>query len=182
MIIKKYKLFLESRYPFGCAMIKVNIDNWNEIVSEISPYDIYRYYSDIFGIQKNPHLSLLYGLHSEVSKSDVESCLTGISKINIEVDGLDFFKGKFKDILILRVKNNEKINSIYNCLSKLPNSDRIANYTPHITIAYLKPGRAQKYTDEKSPFYLGDFNFEIDNIKEVYYSTNTGKEFKINLS
>ena len=81
MKIKKYIQFVKEStgYDYGCVMVEVPVSNWNEICSVIDKDDIYEEENDTsYGIQENPHLTLLYGLKSDVSKEKVEDILENI--------------------------------------------------------------------------------------------------------
>ena len=70
MIIKKYIDFIKESingYSYGCVMVEVPVKNWEELVQVIDIDDIYEEKGDsTYGIQKNTHLTLLYGLHGSL--------------------------------------------------------------------------------------------------------------------
>jgi 2'-5' RNA ligase len=152
MIIKKYIQFLKeaiSGYKYGCVMIKVPFSNWEEITSCIDPNDIYEIKGDsTYGIQKNPHLTLLYPVLSNVKFEKVKEVLDKViyKNIIIKIDKIDVFENEEFDVLKFNVDNNEYLNKIHNELkNNIPNEYKYDIYRPHITIAYLKKGKGKKY-------------------------------------
>jgi hypothetical protein len=173
--LKSYKLFEEKTYEFGCVMVDVPVKNWNEITSFIDTDDIYTVSdNDTYGIQDRPHLTLLYGTHKEVTSEQVESLLKNVKPFSIEIDGVDIFENKDYDVVKFNVKKNDLLQSIFDSLSTLPNSNSFKDYKPHITIAYVKKGTGKKYIKS-------DYKWKVDNINEVTYSMVDGNEYKFSL-
>lgn len=75
--IIKYKTFESFEYENGCIMLELPISNWNEILSTIDEEDIY----DVkggkipFGLQKRPHLTLLYPIKKSITFDQVKPVL-----------------------------------------------------------------------------------------------------------
>jgi 2'-5' RNA ligase len=173
--LKSYKLFEEKNYEFGCVMIDVPVKNWNEITSFIDTDDIYTVSdNDTYGIQVRPHLTLLYGTHKEVTSEQVESLLKNVKPFSIEIDGVDIFENKDYDVVKFNIKKSDILQSIFDSLSTLPNSNSFKDYKPHITIAYVKKGTGKKYIKP-------DYKWKVDNINEVTYSMVDGNEYKFSL-
>ena len=172
MKIKNYIQFIKesSGYEYGCVMIEVPVSNWNEITSYIDPEDIYTGGDDTHGIQEFPHLTLLYGLHKEVTPEMVKSVFEGFKKeINIEVNGIDIFENKDYDVVKFNVNPDGALQELHDKLSELPNSDQFPNYTPHITIAYVNKGTGKKYVKP-------DYKYEVKNVDKITYSMVDGNE------
>ena len=108
MKIKNYIQFIKesSGYEYGCVMVEVPVSNWNEITSYINPEDVYEEPGDNnHGIQKNPHLTLLYGLHEGVTEEQVKSVFENFDgDINIKVDGIDIFENEKYDVVKFNVR------------------------------------------------------------------------------
>jgi hypothetical protein len=176
MVIKKYEQFLSesTQYKFGCVMLEVSISNWDEIIYSISKEDIYEVEGENYGLQTNPHVTILYGLHEEVSLDQVKSVFEGLNEsIYIKIEGIGVFENKDFDVVKFNVIPNRTLQNLYDRLSEFPNSNEYPEYRPHITIAYVKKGRGKKYED---PTYT----HSVDNIDEVCYSMSNGsKEYFI---
>lgn len=177
-MIKKWNEFEvneSSNYDYGCAMIETPFSNWDEITGIISPEDIYiKEVDDTYGIQKNPHVTLLYGLHSNVKPVDVEPLIKSIKGLNIKVNGIDIFENDEFDVVKFNVVNNPQLTEVFNELSKLPNSNTFPDYTPHITIAYVKKGLGAKYINS-------NWSLTID-VDRVVYSMSNGERVYFYLS
>lgn len=174
MKIKNYIQFIKesSGYEYGCVMIEVPVSNWNEITSYIDPEDIYTGGDDTHGIQEFPHLTLLYGLHKEVTPEMVKSVFEGFTKdINIEVNGIGIFENNDYDVVKFNVNPDGALQELHDKLSELPNSDQFPNYTPHITIAYVNKGTGKKYVKP-------DYKYEVKNVDKITYSMVDGNEIK----
>ena len=80
MKVKKYIQFIKesTSYDYGCVMVEVPVSNWNEITSIINKDDLYEVEGEKYGIQENPHLTLLYGLKPNITKEQIEE-VTGKS-------------------------------------------------------------------------------------------------------
>jgi 2'-5' RNA ligase len=175
MVILNYTKFLESKYEYGCVMIDLYISNWNELLESIDSEDIYNNGENL-GLVKRPHLTLLYGLHKEVSDKDVLNCFKGfeIDNFKIKIKGISIFENPEFDVVKLGVENNKTLIEINRRLSKLPNSNQFPEYKPHLTLAYLKRGSGKKYENP-------EYSYQIKNIKKIVYSRPDNTELIINI-
>lgn len=174
MIIKKYIQFVKEAingYKYGCVMIEVPVSNWNEITSWIDPNDVYESKGDsTYGIQKNPHVTILYGLHDNVTEEMVKSVFDNYHEdIHIEVDGVGIFENPDFDVVKFNVNPDGALQHLFDELSKFPNSNEYPDYKPHITIAYVKKGMGKKYVKP-------DYKYTVKNVDKVCYSMANGKK------
>jgi 2'-5' RNA ligase len=180
MIIKNYIQFIKESingHKYGCVMIEVPVSNWDEITSSIDPEDIF--YADENddpkGIQENPHLTILYGLHDDVTEDQVKSVFEGFTgDINIEVDGVGIFENDKFDVVKFNVNPDGALQHLHDELSKFPNSDQFPDYKPHITICYTKKGTGKKYVKP-------DYKYTVKNVDNITYSLASGEKvhFKV---
>jgi 2'-5' RNA ligase len=171
MIIKKYKQFLKESNGFnlGCVMLEVPVSNWDEIISSINEEDLYTDEGKP-GIQENPHVTVLYGLHEEVSLEQVKSVFEDIDEsIDIRIEGIGVFENEKFDVVKFNVVAGGTLQDLHNRLSEFPNSNEYPEYEPHITIAYIKKGHGKKYEDLA-------YKHSIENIDEVCYSLTDGSK------
>lgn len=68
-------LLSENRkYEFGCVMLSFNFPQIKEIHNIIDDDDLYIDENDpSFGLEKDSHCTLLYGLHKDVTLNDVQT-------------------------------------------------------------------------------------------------------------
>lgn len=178
--IIEYKLFESFEYADGCLMFDIdNQLNWKDILSSIKKEDIYDSKSERYGLQKRPHLTLLYPIKRNVSfekiKDVLDESLTDAIKqgIDLDIQSIDFFDNKDYDILYLKCKSSKSLSTLRNKLKdNIPNKCVHRHYKPHITIAYLKKGEAKKYCK--------DFSRKIKKLDKITYTLN-GKDSYYNI-
>jgi len=178
MIIKSYIQFIKesSGYEYGCVMVEVPVSNWNEITSFIDPEDVYTGGDDSHGIQELPHVTILYGLHKEVTSEMVKSVFEEFTgNINIEVNGIGIFENKDYDVVKFNVNPDGALQELHDKLSEFPNSNEYPDYKPHITIAYVNKGTGKKYAKP-------DYKYTVKNVDKITYSMPSGEKvhFKYN--
>jgi 2'-5' RNA ligase len=144
--MKNYTQFLESTinegngpYEYGCAMLFLNAPEIEKIQESIDPSDL-----SGSGLEKEHHVTLLYGIHSnEVSEDEVfKAC--EMTPHEVRLHNISLFENKEYDVLKFDADCPElqKANAR---LVKLPHTTDYPDYHPHATIAYLKPGTGSKY-------------------------------------
>lgn len=169
-MIKNYKDFINENntYEYGCVMLYFDIENWEDITNIIDPDDIHEE-----GIENEPHLTLLYGLHKEVTLDEIKNIMKDYNSIEANIEGIDFFDNDEYDVLKFNIKASKELAEINSRLSELPNSNEYKDYKPHLTISYLNKGKAEKYITP-------NYNMKLIG-KRVIYTTPNGdkKEFKL---
>jgi hypothetical protein len=169
----KYDQFLSesNSYDFGCAMIEVPFLDWSQITGMIEPDDVYEAEGDrSYGVQDNPHVTVLYGLHSSVSTEALKEAISGFSEeLSIKVDGIGTFENEGFDVVKMNVVPDGGLLRLNEIISELPNSNEYPEYKPHITIAYVKKGLGRKYED-------ASFKREVGGIREICYSMPSGEK------
>ena len=179
MVIKDYNKFLESKsgklYRYGCVMVYLDIPNWDSIVSHIKSEDLYKPDEKRYGLETNPHVTILYGLHQDVSDEDVINVFStiNIGDISLDIDGIDCFENQDFDVIKMNVKS-DTLNFLNKELSKLPHTTDYPDYKPHITIAYLLPGHGKKYIET-------DYKYNFNQVKKIIYSKSNGQKLEITL-
>lgn len=177
MVIKSYQTFLESKnYRYGCVMVYLDIPNWEEITSIIDKKDLYKPEDRKYGIQKNPHVTILYGLHSDVKDEDVIKIFDNIksSDFKINVNKIDSFNNQEFDVVKMSV-SCDKLYELNKELMKLSHTTDYPDYKPHITLAYVLPGESEKYLQN-------NYNYTFENIKNIIYSKSNGEKIQIKLN
>jgi 2'-5' RNA ligase len=159
-------------------MIHVPVENWNEITSKISSEDLYKESEgDNFGIQKNPHLTLLYPITKIVDVDEIKSIIRSVVKdeIPVKIQGIDLFENQNYDVVKFNVLPNDILNNLHDELKlRVPNNDRYEVYNPHITLAYAKKGLGQKYVDP-------NYNYDFKSIDKIIYTRPNDTDLIIEL-
>lgn len=180
MKIKKYIDFVNESingYSYGCVMVEVPVKNWKEITQFIDVDDLYEEKGDsTYGIQNNPHLTLLYGLHENVTEEQIKSVFDEFNEqIDIEIEGVDIFENENFDVVKFNVKKTNTLQKIFDKLSEFPNSNEYPDYKPHITIGYVKKGLGKKYVNP-------NYKYKVEDATEITYSKANDDVFKFHLN
>lgn len=143
---KMIKEETSERIEYGSLMLFFNIPRWNKITSVILPDDLYEKDGE-YGIEKEPHLTILYGFHDEVNAEDVFKLVKeniSMKPIEVHLSGISVFKNPDFDVVKFDAESPEltKLNGI---VKQLPNTSNFPDYHPHITIGYVKKGEGEKY-------------------------------------
>jgi len=162
----------KQTYDYGCSMIYFDFPKMNEIHSMIEKEDIYTEEEDgSYGLEDEPHATLLYGLHSdEIDDDDVlsTSIKSGIPD-ELKLHNASCFNNDKYDVLKFDV-DDDHLHKINAELTKLPHTTDYPDYHPHSTIAYLKKGKGEKYTQK-----LKDAWYTVNPSKIVYSKPNGDK-------
>jgi hypothetical protein len=147
----------KSTYSFGCVMLYFNFDDITKIRSLISPSDIYTEEGDnTYGLEDEPHTTLLYGLHEGVSDMDVERVLDKYTYLTCKIHNPSLFNNDSYDVLKFEV-SGDNLHQTNGDLKQLPHTTSYPNYNPHLTIGYLKKGEGQKYVNMLNTGGLSEF-------------------------
>ena len=159
----------ERKYEFGCAMLYFDFPEIAKVQDIIEKSDIHPN-----GLEDEPHITLLYGIHSdEVSDDDVMDVSTSTPIESIKLSNLSLFKNEEFDVLKFDAEAPE-LAKINKKLSEFPNTNNFPDYHPHCTVAYLKPGEGKKYLDK-----FNGITHDVFPTKVVYSKPNGEKVTKI---
>lgn len=171
-MIKNFKEYLSSlfekqgtqKFSYGCAMAYFDFPQMQELHSKIDEADVYFEEGDrSFGLETEPHTTLLYGLHSaEIPDSQVLEICKSVNIGPLKLSNVSMFDNPNYDVLKFDVEN-PNLHTINGELSKLPHTTDFPDYHPHTTIGYLKKGTGQKYVDA-----LKGLSYEVMPSKIVY--------------
>jgi hypothetical protein len=148
-MIKLIDLITEKKgdaYEYGCAMLYFNFPLMNKIHDAINPNDLYEEEGDrTYGLENEPHTTLLFGLHEGVSLDDVKKIINEFTFSTCKIHNASLFENKKYDVLKFDV-NGKNLHACNKALKEYPHTNNFPNYHPHMTIGYLKPGMGKKYT------------------------------------
>lgn len=147
-LLKQY--ILEKKgdsYEYGCAMLYFKFPQIKEIHDQIDPDDLYTEEGPrSYGIEDEPHITLLFGIHPEVSLDEIVDILDRHTYTPCQVHNASLFENERYDVLKFDVKGAD-LHETNEELCELPHTNKFPDYHPHMTIAYVKSGKGKKYTD-----------------------------------
>ena len=166
----------EEQIEYGALMLFLDIPVWEKITSIIKKDDIYKK-DDEFGIETEPHVSILYGFHDNVDADKVFDLYKenfDLKPIEISVEGISTFENDEFDVIKMDVSSKilTKMNSV---MRELPSTITFPKYHAHITLAYVKKGRGKDYVKsfEKNQILVGN---------ELVFSTKKENQTKLRLT
>lgn len=163
---------------YGCVMVYLNVnqDKWDAMQDMIDEDDLYQPEDDpSYGKESEPHVTVLYGLHSDNSDSDIEKEINKIKRPDIKFDGISSFSNPKFDVLKFDVLSKD-MNKLNKKFREFPHTNDYPDYHPHCTIAYLKPNTAKKYIKKLKGFS----DMDTDTSHVVYSKADgTKKSYKL---
>jgi len=138
-------------YDYGCAMLYFSDYDLKPIYSQIEPEDLY-VEGDGFGLETEPHCTLLYGLHGDVTLKQVEDVLDKYTYYTCKAHNLSLFENEKYDVLKYDIKG-DNLSETNEDLKQYPFTTDYPNYHPHMTVEYLKPGMGKKYVEKLGKEY-----------------------------
>lgn len=135
----------ERKYEYGCVMLYFDFPQMFRVQDGVDPDDLYEDPDDdSFGLEDNPHVTLLFGLHKEVTDKQVKKVLDAHTFSDITIDKLSYFGNPDYDVLKYDV-SGKSLHEVNSDLKKLPHTSDFPNYHPHMTVGYLKSGTGKKW-------------------------------------
>ena len=165
-----------EKVEYGALMLYLDVPVWKKIISVIKKEDVYEKNGE-FGIETEPHVTILYGFHDKVNADKVFDLYKKnfeLKPIEISVEGISMFENEEFDVVKMDVDSKilSKMNSV---MRELPNTTDFPKYNPHITLAYVKKGTGEKYVKsfEKNHILVGN---------EIVFSTKKEKKKRLKLT
>lgn len=178
---KKLTIF-KNDAKFDCVMLYADIDKkkWNEIQELIKKDDLYEDPEGIeeFGLESEPHLTIIFGIHSTENKQgDIIKKLEKYKPIELEIGEVSMFETDKYDVIKIDVKpSKELLKYRKELIENTKNTQTYPNYTPHLTIAYIKKGEGKKYLKKIKIDELGkELEFGIIKYSDHNYKKKTIK-------
>lgn len=166
-----------KKYDFGCVMLYFDFPKIKEIHKLISKEDIFESDGDLsFGLETEPHCTLLYGLHEEVTLEQVENILNNQTYFTCAIHNVSLFENEEFDVLKFDVYSpTSELIDTNKELKELPYTSKFPDFHPHLTIAFLKSGTGKKYVE-----MFKDLEYELTP-KYAFYSQPNGEKDRIKI-
>lgn len=140
-----------------------------EIQSKIKKDELYREEdNNDYGLEKDPHVTLVPCLDNDVDLEELKTYLDDISQYDIILTDLSKFECDKFDVLKCAVKSDKLKQTNKEILKKFESHSEYKEYQPHLTIAYMKHGMADKYLRPILPklIHLKPSNFHFSFVEE----------------
>ena len=135
---------IESAYSYSVAMVDVNgiaREYVKALGYNIKQEDLFE--GEGYGVEKEPHVTVLYGLHT-ADTDVIAECVKEFGSVSFKFKGLSLFENEEYDVLKFDIESQD-LTHLNNCLSALPHTNEYPTYNPHCTIAYIKKGLGKNY-------------------------------------
>lgn len=141
---------------YGCLMVDFAIPNYGEYAKGlVDPNDIYAGPDNEHGIEKEPHCTILYGIHDDkIDLDKLSTVLMDLEKVVCRFNSMTIFEQPEFDVLKFDIESMA-LRNMNNRARTFKHTTDFPDYKPHVTIAYLKPGTGKKYVKRlDKPFIL----------------------------
>lgn len=140
----------------------------DELQKTIAPEDLYideaNYY---FGLEMEYHVTLLPYLENDVDVKELKTYLKDISEYETQLIDVSSFPGEVRDVLKCSVESEAIAETSRAIRSNVINAYPYPTMIYHLTVAFLKPGCAQKYLqDHIEPVTIKPTNFLLSYYNE----------------
>lgn len=164
-----------ARFIYGCLMGSIVVKNWDKLFSDfIKPEDVYGTEKDGFGIEANPHVTILFGFHDDdpnITKK-LKADLPSSKGIKGKLVGISCFETPDYDVVKFDIESNALLKLNKWCKKEFDYTNEHKVYHAHATIAYVKKGTGKSYKRkmEKS------FDFKVVELIYSHPNKNTKRE------
>lgn len=168
-----------SGHEYGCVMLYLDVPKkwWDNITGEIDKEDVYNPEGERdYGIQpaKESHVTILYGLHSDISDEEIEDRVENMSAPEVTLKKISIFENEKFDVVKFDVQG-EDLHRMNKMFAELPHTTDYPDYHPHCTIAYVEAGTGKDYKRTLSD----DDSITLKPSKVVYSKADgSKKEYK----
>ena len=140
----------------------------DELQKTIAPEDLYidetNYY---FGLESEYHVTLLSFLENDVDVKELKTYLKDISEYETQLVDVSYFPGEVRDVLKCSVESEAIAETSRAIRNNFSNAYPYPTMIYHLTVAFLKPGCAQKYLqDHIEPVSIKPTNFLLSYYNE----------------
>ena len=168
----------KEQYDYGCVMLYTSFpDQIIKLQDTINPADL-----QDPGIEYEPHCTLLYGLHDNVTLDQVTNIVNQFKFADLKAYNPSLFENPEFDVFKYDVgyptRGGAFLHKCNQMLKALPNTQKYPDYHPHMTIAYLKPGMGKQYMEM---FMSNGANEFMTAPTHIVFSEPNGNKTKIEI-
>lgn len=163
-----------AQREFSCLMLDLSfLKKEFEIFQEnICPCDVYDEKPG-HGIETEPHITILYGLHVQQFKPLKDKL--DFSPVKFKIKDISLFENEKYDVLKLGIESKDLHSLNKQTVQNFDHTNKFPDYKPHSTIAYLMPGTGHYYKKLKNElvgksFESNKFIFSNKYGDKVYFS------------
>lgn len=162
-----------KKLDYGCVMLYTDLPDWNKRLSVIKKEDIYNDEFNDFGLEHEPHVTLLFGIHlDQTNPNEVVNLINTFKPIEVIITEISTFTGEEYDVVKYDVPVVSELRKYHEIIkAKFPNTQTFPEYQPHMTLGYVLPKTGVKYIQKVKPFkvlfdtavysYVGEVNQKI---------------------
>lgn len=176
-----YIVMLNVKYDFSSVHVNLPTTLTEQIIdwgkNQIRDDDVFVSEKDsTLGRENEIHITVLYGLHS-VSANQSVKLLEGTGSVKATLGKIGIFVKPKKpfDVLMIEVNSEDLIRLNEKLVKNVRHTNKYGAYKPHVTIAYLKKGKAWKHVGNR---FWCDTQF---NCCDVVFSSKNGTKHRFNL-
>ena len=162
----------------GCVMVFLYIDKdkWDELQDSIKEEDLYLPEGETgYGKEKDPHVTILYGLDADIPDEDIEKEIKQITPPEIKLGKVSSFENDKFDVLKIDIVSDD-LHELNKKFKEFPFKSDYPDYIPHLTLAYTNKGAAKKYIDKLNS--VGEIAVKPT---KIVYSKANGEKKEYNL-
>ena len=121
------------------------------------------------GKEQQPHITVKYGLHGE-DPTELADVLKDQPPITVTLGKTSVFHGDDQDVVKADVESPELHDLNERIAAAMPHVDTHPDYTPHVTLAYVKPGLGDKYAG------MDDLEGQQITLHQLTFSSKSGEQ------
>lgn len=135
---------------YGFLMIGFDKPEFIQELQNMIPYDeLYTEEgSDDYGIENECHVTLVPCLDKHLDVDELKKELKELKKYSVLISNISKFENEKYDVLKCDVGSAHLFDTNEKICSKFPTFSEYKDYHPHMTIAYMKKGMADKYLQD----------------------------------
>lgn len=161
----------KTTYDYGCLMVNVDEMGWDGFIKETVDDDDLYIEGDDYGVETDPHVTVLYGFHDNVDMNKLKEELIPLIELDITSDEISIFENEKYDVLKYDIKSDKLFDLNKIMTENFDYTTDFPDYHPHVTIAYLKSGKGKKYMSklkEAKEFKAKTYKFTHANGKKEF--------------